>query len=109
MLKNIVFVIITIFMIYSIINEKKIAEKINKSTRIPATTDPFSDWKKDNSYTFAFNYKGVKLDIIKKEMSPEMAFESAAKECFLFYSKSMRKTEQDGLDIIDVCANPRRK
>ena len=39
--------------------------------------------------------------------SYDEAFEQAAKACYRHFKNGKRLTEDKGLDIIDVCANPR--
>lgn len=40
--------------------------------------------------------------------SYEEAFKTAAQACYRHFKNGKRLTEDEGLDIIDVCANPRR-
>ncbi len=58
-------------------------------------------------YVFKFQLAGQALEIRKPASTYEDAFEKAAQECFNFYKGSGKVTESRGLDIIDVCANPR--
>lgn len=65
---------------------------------------------KDSStkeYNFKFNLSGEALEIRQAASSYEDAFEKAATQCFKFYKGKGRVSESRGLDIIDVCANPR--
>lgn len=58
-------------------------------------------------YTFKYKLAGQMLEIRKPASSYEDAFEKAAQECFNFYKGPGKVSESKGLDIIDVCANPR--
>ena len=58
-------------------------------------------------FTFKFRLAGKSLELKKSAASYEEAYENAAKECFKFYKGAGKVSEDRGLDIIDVCANPR--
>lgn len=58
-------------------------------------------------YKFKFNLKGDIYQYQQKSASYEEAFERAAKACFNHYKTGKKLNEDQGLDIIDVCANPR--
>ncbi len=58
-------------------------------------------------YNFKFQLKGQTLELKKSAVSYEDAFEAAAQQCFKFFKGEGRISEERGLDIIDVCANPR--
>ena len=58
-------------------------------------------------YVFKYSLSGKTLEIRKPASSYEDAFEQAAQQCFKFYKGSGKLSEDRGLDIIDVCANPR--
>ncbi|MNS95574.1 hypothetical protein D3C72_1298410 [compost metagenome] len=58
-------------------------------------------------YSFKFDLDGNKHVIKRSAASYEDAYKSAAKECFNYYKGSGKLSEDRGLDIIDVCANPR--
>lgn len=65
---------------------------------------------KDSStkeYKFKFTLSGETLEIRQPASSYEDAFEKAASQCFKFYKGKGKVSESRGLDIIDVCANPR--
>lgn len=62
---------------------------------------------KDQMYTFKFNFQGETLEIRRPANTYEEAFEKAASSCFAHFKKRGKLTEERGLDIIDVCANPR--
>lgn len=60
------------------------------------------------TYTFQFEYAGERLEVRRPAHSFEDAYEHAAEVCFKHYKELKQNlTEDDGLDIIDVCANPR--
>lgn len=59
---------------------------------------------------FKFKYKdgSESLQIKVTEKSWESAYKFAAKQCFHYFMKKEAKfNEERGLDIIDICANPR--
>lgn len=58
-------------------------------------------------YTFKYQLSGQTLEIKKAALSYEDAYDSAAQQCFNYYKGSGKLSEDRGLDIIDVCANPR--
>lgn len=58
-------------------------------------------------YTFKYKLSGQTLEIKKAAASYEDAFDQAAQQCFNFYKGKGSVSENRGLDIIDVCANPR--
>jgi len=61
----------------------------------------------DQVYRFKFRLKGETYEYTQKSSSYEVAFESAAKACYKHFKGGRRISEDQGLDIIDVCANPR--
>jgi hypothetical protein len=58
-------------------------------------------------YSFKYNLNGNSMEIKRTAASYEDAFRVAAKECFSYYKGGAKVSEERGLDIIDVCANPR--
>ncbi len=58
-------------------------------------------------YTFKFKYAGETFEYSQKSEKYETAFEAAAQACFNHYRVNQKLTEERGLDVIDVCANPR--
>lgn len=58
-------------------------------------------------YVFKYNLAGQTLEIRSPAASYEEAYEKAAQKCFNHYKGSANVSEDRGLDIIDVCANPR--
>lgn len=72
-------------------------------------------WKETSpsqkEYTFKFDLQHklskTPLEVRKVAASYEDAFDSAAQQCFRHYKGAGRVTEDRGLDIIDICANPR--
>ncbi len=58
-------------------------------------------------YKFKFNLKGDIYQYQQKSNSYEEAFRKAAQACFNHYKSGKKLNEELGLDIIDVCANPR--
>jgi hypothetical protein len=75
-----------------------------KGSRAPASTTVSA--KK----SWAFQYKDLtkKPFQIKKEASSyEEAYKSASRECFQQLTGGKYPGEEKGLDIIDICANPK--
>lgn len=58
-------------------------------------------------YTFKFKLKAVSYEFSRTAPSYEEAYESAAQACFNHYKGNRHLAEDEGLDIIDTCANPR--
>ena len=81
------------------------------SERGPASIDPFAEWKQpDNSYNFYYSYQGKNLTITETSLSGVAAFESASSKCFKFFIKENPNFQKDqGLDIIDICSNPKKR
>jgi hypothetical protein len=59
------------------------------------------------SYDFKFKLKSDTFTFTRTSASYEEAYETAAQACFKHYKGGRHVTEDEGLDIIDVCANPR--
>ena len=59
-------------------------------------------------HSFRFSMGLEKFDYTTKAASYEEAFEKAAQACFQHFKAGRRVSEDRGLDIIDVCANPRQ-
>jgi hypothetical protein len=62
--------------------------------------------EEDQVFSFKFKHKGDKFEYTQKEDSYEEAYEKAAQACFRHYKAGRHVSEDTGLDIIDVCANP---
>lgn len=58
-------------------------------------------------YIFKYNLNNAKFEVKRTDSTYELAYEFAAKQCFSYYSKRTQLTESKGLEIIDICANPR--
>lgn len=59
------------------------------------------------SYDFKYQLKNDTFKYTRSAASYEEAFEHAADACFKHFKNGKRLSENEGLDIIDVCANPR--
>lgn len=59
------------------------------------------------SYDFKYKLKNDTFSYTRTAASYEEAFENAAQACFNHYKGGRHVSENEGLDIIDVCANPR--
>lgn len=58
-------------------------------------------------YKFKFIYGGQKLEIIETSPSWEKSFERAAMKCLRHFSEGKPTSTDKGMDLIDVCANPK--
>ncbi len=58
-------------------------------------------------YSFKFKLQGQIYEYSQKSTTYEDAYEQAAKSCYQHYKGGRPLNEERGLDIIDVCANPR--
>lgn len=58
-------------------------------------------------YEFNYTLNNTKLNIKRSAATYEVAYAQAAQDCFQFYKKQTRLTEEKGIEIIDVCANPK--
>ena len=60
-------------------------------------------------YDFKFKMKSEVYEYSTAADSYESAFEKAAQACFNHFKGGRRVSQDVGLDIIDVCANPKNK
>lgn len=58
-------------------------------------------------FTFKYKLSGQVFEVKRSAASYEEAFEVAADTCFKHFKGEGQVSEDRGLDIIDVCANPR--
>ncbi len=58
-------------------------------------------------FTFKFHYKSNNLEIKTTSNSWEEAYQLASQQCYSKLSKNRQMSYDIGMDIIDVCANPR--
>lgn len=65
----------------------------------------FAASKTEKAYQFKF--KSIQNPISKTAATKEEAFKMAAKECFNQLTGGKYPGEEKGLDIIDICANPK--
>ncbi len=61
----------------------------------------------EKKYVFKFNLKKEIFEYSQTAPSYEDAFHKAAQACYNHYKAGRSLNEERGLDIIDVCANPR--
>ena len=59
------------------------------------------------TFQFNFKFKGESYKITNTAPTWEKAYEIAAIDCFKHFQGNNRLSEDQGLDVIDVCANPR--
>ncbi len=63
---------------------------------------------KDKTWTFSYNtQKSQSFQIKKTAPTFEAAFKSAAKDCYQQMTHGKYPGEDKGLEIIDICANPK--
>ncbi len=67
----------------------------------------FSAPQPQSERVFNFKFKSIAKPISKKATTKEDAFRLAAKECFTQLTGGRYPGEEKGLDIIDICANPK--
>lgn len=58
-------------------------------------------------YNFKFKFENQVFEYKQKSASYEEAFSRAAQACYTHFKAGRHLSEDRGLDIIDVCANPR--
>lgn len=61
----------------------------------------------EKEYAFKFKFEQEIYEYSTKSPSYEEAYEKAAQACFKHYKQGRRVSMDRGMDIIDVCANPR--
>ena len=59
-------------------------------------------------YSFKFKMNNESYEYTQKAKTYEDAYSKAAQACFTHFKAGRRVSEDQGLDIIDVCANPRK-
>jgi hypothetical protein len=62
---------------------------------------------KDQLYSFKFHMKGEVYQYDQSANTYEEAYTKAAHACYSHFKAGRHISENEGLDIIDVCANPR--
>ncbi len=61
----------------------------------------------DKSYKFIYRMDRQIFEVSKAAANKDIAFKLAAKECFQKLTGGNYPGEERGLDIIDICANPK--
>lgn len=61
----------------------------------------------EQEFKFKFTLQKEKYEYTTSANTYEQAYERAAQACFNHFKAGRRVSEDQGLDIIDVCANPR--
>ena len=61
----------------------------------------------EKTYVFKFKMNKETYEYSLSSQSYEDAFEKAAQSCYQHFKGGRHISEERGLDIIDVCANPR--
>lgn len=65
------------------------------------------EFKEVRLFNFKYKFKNDILDVSEKSSDYNEALKVAAQKCFYYYSKRTDLNEQIGLEIIDICANPK--
>lgn len=60
------------------------------------------------TFNFKYQFQGEVLTISQQGNDQNHALTIAAKSCFRHFKGNQKVNESKGLDIIDVCANPRK-
>ena len=61
----------------------------------------------DKSYKFVYHIDKQIFEVNKTAANKDTAFKLAAKECFQKLTNGKYPGEERGMDIIDICANPK--
>ena len=73
-----------------------------------ALTHEVGPLQKEHSFEFKFNpYQGENFTFSVKAKDQYIALERAAMSCFTHYKKQRQVSSEEGLDIIDICVNPK--
>lgn len=58
-------------------------------------------------FEFKYSFEGEKLAVSQEAGDYNKALEIAAKSCFRHFKSKTKSNKDKGIDLIDVCANPR--
>jgi hypothetical protein len=58
-------------------------------------------------FEFKFAFEGEKLAVSQEAPDYYQALERAAKSCFRHFKAKAKSNRDKGIDLIDVCANPK--
>lgn len=78
--------------------------------RQPASNSARINVKPEVKQSWSFNYKDLSkkpFQIKKEAASYEEAYKAASKDCYQQLTQGKYPGEEKGLDIIDICANPK--
>lgn len=81
-----------------------------QSTVYAAPSDMGNSVKKSASTSikkYIFQFKTIKEPIVMSATTQEIAYKMAASACFNQLTQGKYPGEEKGLDIIDICANPK--
>ena len=59
------------------------------------------------TFDFKYSFEGERLSISQEAPDYNAALTKAAKSCFSHFKAKTKSNQQKGIDLIDVCANPR--
>lgn len=66
-----------------------------------------NSWATVQQKTYSFKFKSLNSPISTVAATKEAAYKIAAKECFNKLTGGKYPGEEKGMDIIDICANPK--
>lgn len=58
-------------------------------------------------FDFKYSFEGEKLAVSQEAPDYYQALEKAAKSCFRHFKSKTKANHDKGIDLIDVCANPK--
>lgn len=66
-----------------------------------------TSWSATEEYNFKYQQGGEMLEYKREAASYKDALMTAAQECIKVYKKKALLSEDEMLDLVDLCANPR--
>lgn len=83
-------------------------KKLNLLMLSVLTIFSFNLAKASETFNFKYQFQGEVLTISQEGHDQNHALSIAAKSCFRHFKGNKKINESKGLDIIDVCANPKK-
>lgn len=74
---------------------------------LQVSTLAFAATSGKKEFKFKYTYKGERLEIVETSDSWEKSFERSAMKCLKHFSKGQALSDDQGLDLVDLCANPK--
>ena len=63
---------------------------------------------KPTEFKLHYRHAGDHLEVKLATSSYEAAIDSGADRCFEFFTSKKKMTKEEKIDLVDVCANPRK-